>query len=345
MTKKEEASPESMTQTTVAIIAVVALVVGFGAGYVLFSGQPAETSTEGGGTTTTTENKFVYDEAKVSAITEVFSDYFYVYSQGQAVDLTYDSYIETDSHVKLIYIFNGQEFDIYISKDYEYLYPSVLKYEEFKTEVDNAKAQMGTAEPEEPAELEQTEEPEVLLFVMSFCPYGNIAEDAMAPVVESIGDSMYFEPVYIVSGGPGAWGSLHGQVELNQDIREKIIYNLHGPEVWMDYVYQVNQECDYTNADTCWTGPAEAMGINTTEVEELFNNETYVDELLYKEASLSAAYGVSGSPTLIINGKTMSIARTPEAYKDAVCSADLSPHENCTAELSAETTAPSGSCG
>ncbi len=342
MTKKET-SPDSMSQTTVAIIAVVTLVIGFGAGYVLFSGQTTET-TEGG--TTAESNKFVYDESKINGITNLFSDYFYVYSQGQPVEFTYDSYYETDNYVNLVYVFNGQAFDVYISKDYKYLYPSVLEYNEFKAEVDAAKAQMGEApETAEPEELEQTDTPEVLLFVMSFCPYGNVAEDAMGPVVNAIGDSMYFEPVYIVSGGPGAWSSLHGQVELNQDVREKIIYNLYGPEAWMEYVLLVNAQCDYTNADECWTGPAEAMGINVSEVEALFGNSSYVDELLTKDATLGGMYGVRGSPTLIINGMTMSVARTPDAYKTAVCSADLTPDENCSAELSAESAAPTGSCG
>ena len=125
----------------------------------------------------------------------------------------------------------------------------------------------------------------------------------------------------------------------------QIIYNLYGPDVWMDYVYDVNQKCDHTNADTCWKAPAEAMGINTTMVEELFNNQTYVDELLTKDASYTNMYGVTGSPTLVINGMKMSVARTPESYKQAVCDADLTPHENCTAELSEESAAPEGSCG
>jgi len=353
MTKKEEPRGESMdsqsvSPTMLVAVAVVMLAVGLiGGYYVLGTYMPMETETVSNGGTSAQTEEFVYNEAKINEITETFGDYFYVYSQGQDVEFSYDSYIEMDNYVKLIYVLDGQEFDIYMSKDYKELYPSVLTYDEFKSEVESAKAQFEAMpeETEEPAELEKTDEPEVLLFVMSFCPYGNVAEDAMYPVVDSIGESMYFEPVYIVSGGPGAWSSLHGNVELNQDVREKIIYNLYGPDVWMDYVYDVNQKCDYTNADTCWKDPAETMGINTTEVEELFNNQTYVDELLMKDASITSAYGVSGSPTLIINGMKMSIARTPEAYKQAICDADLTPDENCTVELAADSAAPEGSCG
>jgi len=343
MAKEETSSAEPMSQTTVAIIAVAMLAIGFGAGYYLNMG---ETGT-GGETTTPTTDGFVFDQQKVNEITATFEDYFYVYGQGQPVDLVFQTYRESGDHVDLVYMFNGQPFNISMSKDYQYLYPSVLSYEAFKQDVAYAKTQFEeslTAEPPEPEELEKTETPEVLLFVMSFCPYGNVAEDAMAPVVDLIGEGIYFEPVYIVSGGAGSWTSLHGNVELNQDIREKIIYNLYGADVWMDYVYAVNAQCDYTNADECWTGPAEALGINTTEVEELFNNDTYVDELLTKDAMLSAAYGVRGSPTLIVNGMTMSVERSPESYKSTICDAFLSPHEKCNETLSGEGTAATGSC-
>ena len=97
----------------------------------------------------------------------------------------------------------------------------------------------------------------------------------------------HLEGMSLVSRKPGS--GTYVSYSPDQDIREKIIYNLYGADVWMDYVYAVNAQCDYTNADECWEAPAEALGINTTEVEELFNNETYVEELLMKEAALSSA--------------------------------------------------------
>jgi len=339
---KEEKKPgvEPMSQTTMAIIAVAVLVIGFGAGYYL---APKETAGE---TVTGTGPTFTLDMAKVNDIASLFEDYFYVASEGsQSSNVVYSSYREYSEYVEIVYLIDGSEFPIYISKDYRVLYPSVLDVEEFKQQVDEAKASMAE-QVQEPAELQKTETPEVLLFVMSFCPYGNVAEDAMAPVVDVLGETVYFEPIYIVSRmSDGSWASLHGQVELNQDIREKIIYELYGADVWMDYVYEVNAQCDYVNADECWKAPAEALGINTTAVEEYFNNQTKVDGLLAKEAALTAAYGVSGSPTLIINGKTQSVARTPESYKGAICSAYLSAPEGCGDTLSDTQTAASGSCG
>ena len=340
--EKETTSAEPISQTNVAIIAVVMLAIGFGAGYVLFSGETEEGATDN---TPVTGEEFVFDEERVNGITATFQDYFYVYSEGQPVELVYDSYYEDTNHVNLLYILNGQPFEIAVSKDYQYLYPSIMKYDDFQQQVTSAKAQMEAAPPvAEPAELQKTETPEVLLFVMSFCAYGNVAEDAMGPVVDVLGDNMEFEPIYIVSGGAGSWSALHGEQELNQNVREKIIYNLYGLETWMDYVETVNGLCDYTNADACWKAPAEEMNINTTEVEELFNNQTYFDELLLREMMFTSQYGVSGSPTLIVNGITMNVARTPESYKSTICDAYIEAPEDCNATLSEEAQGPDGSC-
>ncbi|NYZ77185.1 hypothetical protein H0O02_02625, partial [Candidatus Micrarchaeota archaeon] len=297
--------------------------------------------------TTGTESGFVFDQTKINDITSTFRDYFYVYSGGEAVDFTYSSYQEGSGHVNLFYMLDGQPFNISMSKDYKYLYPNIIDYTAFKAQVATAKTEMAAAQEEQSQELQKTETPEVLLFVMSFCPYGNVAEDAMAPVITALGSSsMEFEPIYIVSGdGSGNWDSLHGSQELNQDVREKIVYNLYGLDKWNEYVAKVNERCTYSNADECWKAPAEEVGINTTDVELHFNNSTEVNELLVREATLSAQYGVSGSPTLIINGKTMSIARTSESYKDAICSAYTAAPGNCNVTLSEAQAAASGSCG
>ncbi len=342
MAKEEEKpSVEPMSQTTIAIIAVAMLVIGFGAGYYLAPKETVEETVTPAGTDST----FKLNMEKVNNLASLFEDYFYVASGGtQSSDVTYSTYNEYPDYVEIVYLVDSQEFPVYVSKDYKTLYPSVLDVEVFRQQIDDAQASM-EAEVPEPAEMQKTETPKVYLFVMSFCPYGNIAEDAMAPVVDVLGESIDFEPVYIVSQtGDGSWASLHGQVELNQDIREKIIYELYGADVWMDYVSEVNAQCDYVNADECWTGPAEALGINTSEVEEYFGNESKVNELLMKEATLTTIYGVRGSPTLIVNDMTQSVARTPESYKSAICDAYLTAPEGCNDTLSTEGATASGSC-
>ena len=59
------------------------------------------------------------------------------------------------------------------------------------------------------------------------------------------------------------------------------------------------------------------------------------------DALLSNQYGVRGSPTLVINGKTMSVQRSPEAIKSAICDAFNTPPEECNTALSSNQAAPS----
>ena len=54
--------------------------------------------------------------------------------------------------------------------------------------------------------------------------------------------------------------------------------------------------------------------------------------------------GVSGSPTLMINGVKVNSARTADAYKTSVCSAFNTAPSECATALSSTATATSGNC-
>ena len=66
--------------------------------------------------------------------------------------------------------------------------------------------------------------------------------------------------------------------------------------------------------------------------------------LLKADEELTDKYGVTGSPTLIINGVDYSGARTSEAYKQAICSAFKTAPAECNQSLSTTGTAASGNC-
>jgi hypothetical protein len=49
---------------------------------------------------------------------------------------------------------------------------------------------------------------------------------------------------------------------------------------------------------------------------------------------LANQFGVGGSPTFVINGKTVSVNRAAESIKQAVCSAFNTPPNECDQTLS-----------
>jgi hypothetical protein len=192
--------------------------------------------------------------------------------------------------------------------------------------------------------IAKTDKPKVELYVMSYCPYGNQAEQGIYPVIKAFNNSFDFEPVYIISGSAGNWRSLHGASELNQDVREKIIYKLYGAQVWNEYVYNADTKCTLNTIDTCWKDAAQNLSmINISAIEAQYNSS--FDAIAQAEADKTGSNSISGSPTTLINGAKYSGGRTADAFKAGICSAFNTEPSACSQTFSTAAAAASGSCG
>jgi hypothetical protein len=195
--------------------------------------------------------------------------------------------------------------------------------------------------------LAKSDKPVVELFVMAFCPFGNQAEDGMYPAYNLLKDYADIKLRYIVEytdSTKTAFKSLHLDQELHEDIRELCVAKYNPDKLW-PFVEAINKDCTAQNADTCWTAEANKVGLDTAQIQQCQKDEG--NNLLTTEYTASQKYGVQGSPTLVINGITVSSDRTPEGYKNTICSAfnDSVKPAACSQTLagsSASTTA--GSC-
>ena len=206
----------------------------------------------------------------------------------------------------------------------------------------------------EPVEYPKSDKPEVLMFVMSFCPFGQQAEKGLKPAIELLGDTIEFEPHYVIYSNYGSgypdycldenvkYCSMHGIAELREDVRQLCIWKYEPDKFWpyVEKIYQGN--CNLNNIDTCWKEQAQALGIDTAKIEECFNNEAFA--LLEEEVKLNKKYNVRGSPTILINETEYSGDRSPQSFKDAICSAFNEQPEECSQELSGESGGASGQC-
>ncbi|MBN2122573.1 hypothetical protein JW721_05990 [Candidatus Micrarchaeota archaeon] len=341
---------------------ILGLLVGLLVMYVAYPALvPAETAP---GTGEIVEEEFHINEAKAQEIGELLSDTFFL-NTGEEADVLYSRYEDMGSHLAIYYNVSGQEVPIIVSKDYEYLYPSAVVYDQMVAEVSEAMAEYESgleAEPE-PEGYPTSAEPQVMLFVMSNCPYGNQAENGLVDAVTLLADGIAFEPVYIiydetihpsysaenpecyVDSGNVTYCSMHGKYELDQGIREKMVYNRYGEAMWAQYAVAVNTQCFGTGADieTCWKTTAESLGIDAQEIEDNFEAEKF--GILAHEKGLTFSMQQFGSPGLLINGVDYSGSRSSEAFKTAICSAFETEPEDCTTELSEAASAASGSCG
>jgi len=244
---------------------------------------------------------------------------------------------------------NQGTFTSYITKDGRFIFPSGYNTDELKEEEKGEQEEKSSQNTQIP----KTDNPSALLFTMSFCPFGNQAEEGIIPAVNLLKKDITVEPHYVIysnysSGYPkycldkeNKYCSMHGIGELNQDVRELCVYKYQKDKYW-DFVQQINKDCTAQNVDTCWTKSAKKVGVNIAKISQCQKNEAY--SLLAKEVELNKKYNVKGSPDLVINEAKYQGGRSPENYKNALCPAFKQKPEECSTVLGESTSKASGSC-
>jgi len=245
---------------------------------------------------------------------------------------------------KLTVDVQGREIVSYMTEDVSTFFPSAL---DMNPEVAGAETE------QQPQEIPATDNPKAQLFVMSYCPYGNQAENLIKPVVDLLGDKIELEPHYIFyenynGGGPdfcldeeSKYCSMHGVNEANQNIRELCVYQDQKDKFW-DYLMETNQKCTVDNIETCWEDTAQNTGVNTAQVKDCFQNKKLA--LAEQEQKLTKDLEISGSPALVINDVKYTGSRSSEAYKQAICSAFNEEPQACGQSLESDSQAVEGSC-
>ena len=237
-------------------------------------------------------------------------------------------------------LYQGNEIPVFVTKDGSYMFlASPLDITENLPQ-----------EETQPTEVTKTATPDVELYVMSFCPYGTQAEDAMKPVVDLLGSSANIQVHYIATVQGDileSISSLHGPTEAVEDVRQLCIMENYDQTTFWNYVMDLNANCvslynDATAYDTCWKNAASQNGIDANQIQTCIDSEGV--GLISADAQLASLNQVSGSPTLIINGVRYSGARTPEGYKQAICDAFTTAPSECSETLSGATSTTTGSC-
>lgn len=253
---------------------------------------------------------------------------------------------------KVVVNVSGQEIISFMTRDLSMFFPTALDVEKGGV----IAQQQSSQPPQEPPKQEfpKTDVPEVKLFTQSFCPFGNQAEDLIKPVVEALRNDVEIEPHYVLyenyqGGGPkycidkeSKFCSMHGIDELKQDVRELCVYQDQKDKYW-DFVAQINSDCTVGNVEECWEEVAQKAGIEISTVKDC--QASKAQKFSAQERALNEELSITASPTLTINGVEYQGVRTPEAYKNAICSAFNSPPDSCKKVLSSESSTSSGGCG
>ncbi|MBI5148898.1 hypothetical protein HZA33_04435 [Candidatus Pacearchaeota archaeon] len=260
------------------------------------------------------------------------ADFFKTY---QGVDVTISSVKEESGMYAVSIDADGRKGVIYVSKDGAMI-GSMSNLAQLEQE---------SGQETQTQEIPKTDKPTVELYVMSFCPYGIQAENAMKPVYDLLKGKADFKIRFIANVGGttvDSVQSLHGANEAKEDLRQLCIAKNY-PTLFWSYVSEIDSKCSLSDVETCWKTAALKFDIDTAKIEKCAYSDEGIN-LLKADGVLTDKYGVSGSPTLMINGVKYNGGRGAEEYKQAICDAFNTAPSECSQVLSSTTTTASGNC-
>ncbi len=164
------------------------------------------------------------------------------------------------------------------------------------------------------------------LYVMSLCPFGVQAENAIIPAVKSLAGRVDLKIHFIAAEvspsthtqnakPAAAFQSLHGQPEVDENIRQ-LCARQYYPKLYLDYILERNK--DYKSA--AWRGAAHQAGLDADKIDVCANGEEGA-ALLRENIKAAVKRNTTRSPTIDIDGKPYKGPRGLKSVTLAACQA------------------------
>ncbi|MAH42547.1 hypothetical protein CL614_02375 [archaeon] len=228
-----------------------------------------------------------------------------------------------------------QEVESFLSLDGQYFFPSGYDVDE---EIETPEVTTSI-----PAEVVKADKPNVELFVMSHCPYGTQAEKGILPVVDLLGDKIDFELKFVYYAMHPTQGEVEEQ--LNQYCIQK-----EQNDKFLDYLTCFLDEgdspacidnggIDQAKLDACYDATDEEFNViaNLDDTSSWLSGRFPLFDIHKAENEL---YSVGGSPTLVINGQSVSSSRDPASLLATICGAFNEAPAECDEELTSASPSP-----
>lgn len=246
------------------------------------------------------------------------------YESVGATGLSLNSVGEESGMYKIILNYQGSEIPFYVTKSGYIIGNNLVSITEDATSSSSSNTQT--------TEVPKTTKPSVELYVFTYCPYGLQMEKATIPVAKLLAGKIDFKIRQI--------GAMHGDYEKVEAERQLCIEKNY-PDKFLDYVlaFAENTEIGNCKGDaTCLTPKINALytklGIDAKKINSCMTSEG--EDLYNAEVQNSNSKGVSGSPTVLVNGVSSSMSRSPAGVLDGICQtfADTSVPQACATQLS-----------
>jgi len=248
---------------------------------------------------------------------------------------------EDDLYKVVVNTTQGQEIESYMTKDGKKFFPQVIDVARVESEATNDQADNTPTEPQTAADVPKAEKASVELFVMSHCPYGTQMEKGILPVLETLGDKIDFELKFCDY-------AMHGETEINEQLNQYCIQK-NEPEKLTAYLTcflgegkgddcLTKEKINTSKLKSCVTATDQEFKITENFENNIDYRGRYPGFAIYKADTDN--YGVSGSPSLVVNGTKIQSGRDASSILKTICAGFENPPEECETKLSSASPSP-----
>ena len=279
------------------------------------------------------------DEIKVKAVDFINKN---LVAKGNEVSMK-EVVREGDLYKVVVNMANGQEVISYMSLDGMKFFPQALDVAQIEKQTAEQTAKSDASSAKEEAKVTKSKKPTVEAFVMSYCPYGTQIEKGLIPVFELLGNKIDASVKFCDY-------AMHGKKEIDENLIQYCMQK-EEPQKYYSYIKcflageNLGEKCltdnkvDKAKIDSC-VKDADAK----YKITEKFNDKSTWSNgqfpLFEVQKAENDKYGVQGSPTLVINGTTVSASRDSASLLKLVCSACETQPDECKKTLSSDQPAP-----
>lgn len=239
---------------------------------------------------------------------------------------------------------SGQPIKSYMTKDGKLFIPQAMDIDE----VSGVSGGSGTAgantESAPVAQAPKSDKPKVEIFVMSHCPFGTQIEKGILPVAKALGSKIDFQLKFVNY-------AMHGQKEIDEQLAQYCISKEQNNKLYtyLDCFLQAGDSATCLNEAKIDQKKMAACVSSTDKqfkINEIFAKGQSAWGSSYPpfpiHDSENKAYGVQGSPSLVINGQQIESSRDAASLAKVICGAfnDGKRPAECDATFASATPAP-----
>lgn len=262
---------------------------------------------------------------------------------------------EESGLVKIKIKIGTDQFDSWVTKDGKLLFPKAIDMTPAKAAAasnSNANSNASAKTPAQAAsEIKKTDKPMLEAFVVSSCPFGLQMQRIIADAVKNVpalASNVTIKYIGNVNSDGKTVDSMHGPEEGAENLRQICIRD-EQPAKYYNYISCYMKKTTATASSGMPLGDSPSCqastGVDTAKLNACVSDPTRGLAYAKKDFDASDKYSVSGSPTLILNGASVSEfdfgGRTSDAVKSIVCAGFTTKPSFCSKTLNTASAAAS----